>query len=44
MSLLFDTPTIEGLRYAEEVISRSEEQELLRRLEKLDLAPFRFHG
>ena len=44
MSLLFDTPLIVGLRYAEAAISVGEERELLDRLEPLDLAPFRFHG
>src|SRR5438045_984969 len=44
MSLLFDTPLIDGLRYSEAVISLVEERELLDRLEQLDLAPFRFHG
>lgn len=44
MSLLFDTPLIEGLRYAESVLGVSEEQALLERLMPLDLAPFRFHG
>jgi len=44
MSLLFDTPLIEGLRYAEEVITNEEERVLLDRLMPLDLAPFRFHG
>ena len=44
MSLLFDTPLIEGLRYDEELITAAEEQDLLIRLESLDLAPFRFHG
>ena len=44
MSLLFDTPLIEGLSYAEAVISVAEERQLLDRLEPLDLAPFRFHG
>jgi alkylated DNA repair dioxygenase AlkB len=44
MSLLFDTPLIEGLRYAEEVISAAEERDLLDRLMPLELAPFRFHG
>jgi alkylated DNA repair dioxygenase AlkB len=43
MSLLFDTPLIEGLRYAESVLGVSEEQALLERLMPLDLAPFRFH-
>ena len=44
MSLLFDAPLIEGLRYEEEVISKADERALLARLESLDLAPFRFHG
>lgn len=44
MTLPFDTPLISGLRHAEEVISKSEEQALIRHLETLDLAPFRFHG
>ena len=44
MSLLFEAPVIEGLRYAENVIDESEEQCLLERLGSLDLAPFRFHG
>jgi alkylated DNA repair dioxygenase AlkB len=44
MSLLFDTPLIVGLRYAENVISETEERELLDRVGGLDLAPFRFHG
>ena len=44
MSLLFDTPLIDGLCYSEAVISLVEERELLDRLEQLDLAPFRFHG
>jgi len=44
MSLLFDAPLIEGLRYEDEVIGRKEEQALLDRLGALELAPFRFHG
>lgn len=44
MGLLFDTPLIEGLRYAEQVIGEAEERALLDRLQSLDLAPFRFHG
>ena len=44
MSLLFDAPLIEGLRYAEDVISGAEEQTLLDRLGGLELAPFKFHG
>jgi alkylated DNA repair dioxygenase AlkB len=44
MNLLFDTPLIAGLRYAENVISKSQEEALIRHLEMLDLTPFRFHG
>jgi alkylated DNA repair dioxygenase AlkB len=44
MNLLFDAPLIEGLRYAEELISIREERELLDRMMPLELAPFRFHG
>lgn len=44
MTMLFHTPLIEGLRYAEEAISIAEERTLLDRLMPLDLAPFRFHG
>ena len=44
MSLLFDTPLIEGLRYGEAVIGEAQELALLDRLQGLDLAPFRFHG
>ncbi len=41
---LFGTPLIAGLKYAESVISMSEEHALLERLGGLELAPFRFHG
>ena len=44
MSVLFDAPLIEGLRYREDVISAGDEQTLLARLGSLALAPFRFHG
>jgi len=44
VSLLFDTPLIAGLRYHEAIISEAEERTLADRLDKLDLAPFRFHG
>lgn len=44
MSLLFDTPLIEGLRYGEAVIDQAEERALIERLGELDLTPFRFHG
>ena len=44
MTLLFDAPLIAGLRYEEAVISEAQERTLLDRLERVDLAPFRFHG
>jgi alkylated DNA repair dioxygenase AlkB len=44
VSLLFDTPLIDGLRYAEDFISEAEEAALIDRLDKADLSPFRFHG
>jgi alkylated DNA repair dioxygenase AlkB len=44
VTLLFDKPLIEGLRYEEAVISEAEERALLDRLGSLELAPFRFHG
>lgn len=37
-------PLIAGLDYREAFISPSEERALIRQLESLDLAPFRFHG
>ena len=43
-SLLFDTPLIAGLHYAEELIGADEEQVLIDRISAIDLAPFRFHG
>jgi alkylated DNA repair dioxygenase AlkB len=44
MTLLFETPLIEGLRYEDALISEAVERQLLQRLEALDLTPFRFHG
>lgn len=44
MSLLFDMPLVDGLHYAESMISTAEEGALLDRLMPLELAPFRFHG
>ena len=41
---LFAEPLVEGLKYAEAVISIPEERALLERLGGLQLAPFRFHG
>jgi DNA oxidative demethylase len=43
VTLLFDTPLIAGLEYAENVIGETEERQLLERLGSLELAPFRFH-
>lgn len=44
MSLLFDAPLIAGLKYEERVIGEADQQALIERLSKIDLAPFRFHG
>lgn len=44
MSLLFDAPLIEGLRYCEALISEAEEAALIDHLVATDLSPFRFHG
>jgi DNA oxidative demethylase len=44
MSLLFDEPMIAGLEYDDEIIGVSEERDLIKHLQELDLAPFRFHG
>jgi alkylated DNA repair dioxygenase AlkB len=44
MTLLFDAPLIAGLDYREELIGPDEEQELIERMSRIDLAPFRFHG
>lgn len=44
MSMLFEAPLIEGLRYAEALIGGGEEEQLIERLLETDLAPFRFHG
>jgi alkylated DNA repair dioxygenase AlkB len=44
MSLLFDTPLIDGLEYCENFISEAEHDDLVDRLKELDLTPFRFQG
>jgi DNA oxidative demethylase len=44
VSLLFDAPIIPGLAYRTDFISASEERALVRQLEQLELAPFRFRG
>jgi alkylated DNA repair protein (DNA oxidative demethylase) len=41
---LFAEPLLAGLDYREEFLSRDEESALIRQLEALELAPFRFHG
>ena len=41
---LFAEPLLAGLEYRDGFITAAEEAELLRHLEQLDLAPFRFHG
>ena len=44
MSMLFDAPLIDGLRYAEQLTGEAEEERLIERLLATDLSPFRFHG
>ncbi|HXC75226.1 MAG TPA: alpha-ketoglutarate-dependent dioxygenase AlkB [Sphingomicrobium sp.] len=44
MSQLFDQPLIAGLEYRQAFISEAEESALMKRIEALDVAPFRFHG
>ena len=44
MSLLFDEPPIAGLELRDDFITSEEHDDLLVRLDQLDLAPFRFHG
>lgn len=44
MSLLFDEPLIAGLDYRDGLIDEGEEQSLIRHMDAIDLAPFRFHG
>ena len=41
---LFAEPRIDGLEYRPDFITPQEEHHLLRRLEALELTPFRFHG
>ena len=42
--MLFDAPLIAGLRYADNIITRGDEDLLIERLLETDLSPFRFHG
>ncbi|WP_308514936.1 alpha-ketoglutarate-dependent dioxygenase AlkB [Sphingomonas flavescens] len=44
MSMLFDTPLIEGLSYRADAVSGAEQEALLRHLSELDVTPFRFQG
>jgi alkylated DNA repair protein (DNA oxidative demethylase) len=44
MSMLFDAPLIDGLRYADALIGSGEEEQLIERMLATDLEPFRFHG
>jgi alkylated DNA repair dioxygenase AlkB len=44
MSLLFAEPLISGLQYRDDFITVAEEAELIACLDRLDLAPFKFHG
>ena len=44
MTTLFDAPLIAGLDYRDDVIDAAQERALIRRLESLDLSPFRFKG
>jgi alkylated DNA repair dioxygenase AlkB len=44
MSLLFETPLVGGLKFADPLISAAEEGALLDRLLAMELAPFRFQG
>jgi alkylated DNA repair dioxygenase AlkB len=44
MSLLFNEPLIAGLDYRPNFIDPDEERQLIERLGKLELSPFRFHG
>lgn len=41
---LFDTPVLPGLAERPDIIDRSEEQMLIRRIDESDLKPFRFQG
>ncbi|HET9354104.1 MAG TPA: alpha-ketoglutarate-dependent dioxygenase AlkB [Sphingomicrobium sp.] len=42
--MLFDAPLIPGLAYREELVEAAEEQLLIRRIEGVDLSPFKFQG
>lgn len=42
--MLFDAPLVLGLAFREELISRDEEQQLIRDIEGIDLSPFKFQG
>jgi alkylated DNA repair protein (DNA oxidative demethylase) len=42
--MLFDAPLIPGLSYREGLIDPEEESELVRHIERVELAPFKFQG
>lgn len=44
MSDLFEAPLMDGLRFGEDFLDRSEEQDLINHILDLDLTPFRFQG
>ena len=44
MSALFDEPLIAGLKYEDQLIGKDDERKLMQHLDRLELAPFRFHG
>ena len=44
MKLLFDTPLIDGLSYADDIITTHDEERLVEHMQSLPLSPFRFQG
>lgn len=42
--MLFDAPLVPGLAYREELIEPVDEAELIRAIEHIELAPFKFQG
>ena len=41
---LFDAPLIPGLSFRDELVTAAEERDLIARIERVELAPFRFQG
>lgn len=41
---LFDTPLLPGLRYADDIVSPTEERALIAAIDRVELEPFRFQG